>query len=86
MADSIRAVVGDAVTLRIVWPDRVILDVPDLMAQLVESAEPVQIKPGLAAKRAPTHHPENNEPHLRLILPGGRFCRLLGPAKVEQQT
>jgi hypothetical protein len=57
MADGIRAIVRDAVTLRIVWPDSVILDVPDLMAQPVESAEPVKIKPTLAAERTPAHHP-----------------------------
>jgi hypothetical protein len=61
MAHRIGAIVGDAVTLRIVWPDRVILDVPDLMAQLVESAEPVKIKPTLAPERASAHHPQNDE-------------------------
>jgi hypothetical protein len=62
MADGIRAIVCDAVTLGIVWPDGVILDVPDLMAQPVESTEPVKVKPALAAKRTPTHHSQNNEP------------------------
>jgi hypothetical protein len=57
MADGIRAVIRDAVPLRIVWPDRVILHVPDLVAEPVESTKPVKVKPGLAAKRAPTHHP-----------------------------
>jgi hypothetical protein len=56
MADSIRTVVCDTVTLRIVWPDRVILDVPDLMAEAVESKQPVKVKPGLAAKWATAHH------------------------------
>jgi hypothetical protein len=61
MADGIRAVVRDAVTLRIVWPDRVILDVPDLMAQPVKTAEPVKVEPTLATERAPAHHPENDK-------------------------
>jgi hypothetical protein len=56
MTYGIRAIVGDAVTLRIVWPDSVILYVPDLVAEPVESKEPVKVKPGLAAKRAPAHH------------------------------
>jgi hypothetical protein len=56
MTDGIRAVVRDAVTLRIVWPDSIILHVPDLVAKPVESPKPVEVKPGLAAKRAPTHH------------------------------
>jgi hypothetical protein len=56
MTDGIRAVVYDAVTFRIVWPDSVILHVPDLVAEPVESTKPVKVKPGLAAKRAPTHH------------------------------
>jgi hypothetical protein len=56
MADGIRAVVCDTVTLRIVRPDSVILYVPDLVAEPVESTKPVEVKPGLAAKRAPTHH------------------------------
>src|SRR5262245_24316561 len=74
MADSIRTVVCDAVTLRIVWPDRVILDVPDLMAQLVEPAEPVQIEPALTAERASAHHPQNNESQLTIHFAGRPFC------------
>src|SRR5215510_7941782 len=74
MADSIRTVVCDAVTLRIVWPDRVILDVPDLMAQLVEPAEPVQIEPALAAERAPAHHSQNNDSQLTIHFAGRSFC------------
>src|SRR6476659_4615778 len=52
----IRAVVGDAVALWIVRPDGVVLDVPNLMAELAEAEEPVQIEPGLAAKRTASHH------------------------------
>src|SRR5262244_308587 len=74
MADSIRTVVCDTITLRIVWPDRVILDVPDLMAQLVEPAEPVQIEPALAAERAPAHHSQNNESQLTIHFAGRSFC------------
>src|SRR5262249_19315540 len=75
MADSIRTVVCDTITLRIVWPDRVILDVPDLMAQLIKPAEPVQIEPALAAERAPAHHSQNNESQLTIHFAGrSRSC------------
>src|SRR5262245_5795011 len=74
MANSIRTVVCDTVTLWIVGPNRVILDVPDLMAQLVEAAEPVQIEPALTAKGAPAHHPQNDESQLTIHFVGRSFC------------
>src|SRR5262249_28188792 len=74
MANSIRTVVCDTDTFRVVGPNRVILDVPDLMAQLVEPAEPVQIEPALTAERAPAHHPENNESQLTIHFAGRPFC------------
>ena len=85
MADGIRAIVCDAVTLGIVWPDRVILDVPHLMAQPMESPEPVEVKPTLAAERAPAHHPKTTSLSLRFILPAGLFACVLVPAEVGKR-
>jgi len=61
VSDSVGAVVGDRVLLGMVRPDRVVLDVPDLVADLLEPSQPVEIQPGLTAERATAHHPEHDE-------------------------
>ena len=85
MPDGIGAVVRDAVTLRIVWPDGVILDIPDLVAEPVESAQPVKVKPALAAKRTPAHHSQDDDSQLTTHLCRPFFPCVLVRAELDSR-
>jgi len=61
VADCVGAVVGYRVLPGVVRPDGVVLDVPDIVPEPLEPAEPVQVQPRLPAERRAAHHAEDDE-------------------------
>jgi hypothetical protein len=55
------------------------------MAQPVESAQPVKVKPTLAAERAPAHHPQNDQSQFAIHFASRPFALLAVPAEVGQK-